>query len=85
MGKLCGRGIVIMGQLFGKSRESRWTDPRTRSGYVSPFIENSQQKKQRELAKWEMVARMIKKRGNKSSIKEIATELYEADQKRRGL
>lgn len=76
-----------MGQLlFGKPK-TKWTDPKTRPGYVNPFVkkESAQEKKMKELQKWEALARMIKKRGSKSSVKEIAVELYEAEQRRKNI
>jgi len=75
-----------MGQ-FLTGRKTKWTDPRTRPGYVSPFTEKKmspQEKKVKELAKWEAVAKILKKqRGYKQPVKDIAAELYSAEQRRK--
>ena len=60
--------------LGGQSRESGWTDPRSRPGYVSPF---GRRNPSFEGNKWKMVARELKRRHPEwpQSEEEIVGEL----------
>jgi len=73
-----------MSFFFGNTNESKWTDPRTRPGYVSPFGRELEDKEKQQIF-YETLARFTKKRtGSKLPIKDIAAELYYQDEKRKG-
>lgn len=50
--------------------------------YGNPFKLTPRQQKERDLAGWTSIAMIIKAQGSPTSVKEIAAELYEADQQR---
>lgn len=73
-----------MANLFFKEKP-KWTDPRTRPGYVNPFEKKElteQEKKLKELQKWETVAAILKKNNNYTTpVKDMAATLYDEAEK----
>ena len=73
-----------MSFLFRNPNEKRWTDPRTREGYVSPFGKDMVEKDMHR-RRYEVLARFVKNRTKTDKpLKDIAAELYMADERRKG-